>query len=197
MFKTSSNFIGSFKIGDNIHHNLRVLGLLYKYFDKANEYEQCLLCKPIIIFIISIEEAILHDFHKRIQIFTIEGITNLAEDVIGYIQGKQIDELEKYIVSAKKHDLFDMKDTKFYEYLEQLRKLRNRIHIQNTKNNFEPDEFQAFNLKRKTLAERVLEKTLKTMNVKYSRSVDVTKYINDFELPWVEHYKNYLIPIKF
>ena len=59
---------------------------------------------------------------------------------INYIRGKHIDELDKYISSAKKHDLFDEPDSDFYEALDQLRKLRNRVHIQNKKNHFESDQ---------------------------------------------------------
>ena len=188
MLKISSNFIGNFKIGDNINYNLRVVALLYKYFNQASEHEKHLLCKPIILILISIIEAVLHDFHTRIRTFTLEGVTSLARDVISYVRGKSIDELGKYIASAKKHDFFDTHDTEFYDLLDQLRRLRNRIHIQNTENNFEPNEHDAFTEKRKILAERVLEKILRTMSEKHSRNIDVSIYVDNFELPWVGYF---------
>lgn len=188
MFKVTTNFMGSFKVGDNINHNLKILALLYTYFEKGNDYDKRLLCKPIILIIVSIIEAVLHDFYSRIMSFTKEGVNTLARDVIDYVRGKHIDELEKYIASAKKHNLFDMRDTKFYEILDDLRKLRNRIHIQNMKNSFEPDEIFAFNEKRKVVAEKVAEKILKTMSEKHSRNF--RGGVKDFELPWVEHFQN-------
>ncbi|MEN9613720.1 MAG: hypothetical protein RLZZ347_27 [Candidatus Parcubacteria bacterium] len=89
-------------------------------------------------------------------------------------------------MSAKKHDFFDMNDTKFYDTLDSFRKLRNRIHIQNTKNDFESDEYVAFNEKRKVVAEKLLEKTLVVMSEKYSRNFN--GYVQDFELPWDKHF---------
>ena len=72
-----------------------------------------------------------------------------------------------------------------YKELDDLRKLRNRIHIQNTKNDFERDEYRAFSDERKLLAEKVLEEILRTMAAKYSREHN---YVSDFELPWDSHF---------
>src|SRR3989338_8392915 len=186
MFKIKPNFIGCFKTGDNINHNLKVLALLYYYFDKAEVDEKRLLCKPIILIIVSIIEAVLHDFHGRIIGFTKEGVSSVASEVIDYIRGiKHNDQLEKYIASAKKYDFFGMKDTKLYDRLDDLRKLRNRIHIQNTRNYFEVDEYEAFNDNLKIMAEKVLEIVLRVMENKHSRGFT---YVQDFELPWKEYY---------
>jgi hypothetical protein len=187
MFTVSSSFIGKFKLGDNINHNLEILGVLYRQFDQANDHDKRILCKPIILTIVSVIEAVLHDLHFRIQKHTFEGVANLAGSVIDYVRGKHLDELEKYIVSARKHDFFGVKDSNFYEVLDELRRLRNRIHIQNTKQDFELDEFNAFNETRKRQAEKILEKTLKTMAEKYSRDSQYS-YVRDFELPWTEHF---------
>lgn len=80
-----------------------------------------------------------------------------------------------------------MADPRFYDRLDDLRRLRNRVHIQNVKKDFEPDDYDAFNEERKRLAERALEKTLRTMSAKYSRG-DNYHYVADFELPWNEHF---------
>lgn len=185
MFTISSSFIGSFKLGDNINHNLDVLALLYRHYEAAPPDERRLLCKPIILLLVSIIEAVLHDFHGRIKLFTIEGVKNLPGEVVAHIRFGKIDELGKYIASARKHDFFDLADTKFYDRLDELRRLRNRVHIQNTKNDFEPDDINAFNADRKRLAERALEKTLRTMAVKFARPHD---HVRDFELPWPSHF---------
>ena len=124
----------------------------------------------------------------RIRKYTVEGVKNIALDAMNYIRLKKIDEFEKYIASTKKHDLFDASNSSFYEDLDLLRKLRNRIHIQNSKNQLETDEHIVFNIDRQGTAEEVLEKVLKTMSNKYSRDGDFNRYVNDFELPWNEHF---------
>lgn len=188
-FQVRSTFVGDYKLGDNINHNLDTLDLLYRHYTAANEQDKKLLRKPITITLVSIIEAVLFDLHKRIRLFTYEGVQNVAFEVSQYVRGKQLDELEKLIVSAKKHDLFDMADTKFYDRMEDLRKLRNRIHIQNRKNEFELDEWQAFSQERMVLAERVLEKTLRVMLSKFDRGPQYG-YVRDFSLPWNAHFSN-------
>ena len=142
----------------------------------------------MIIGLISILEAILHDFHDRIKTFTKEGVQNLSADIINYIQGKHLDELGKYIASAKTQDLFDEEHSDFYDALDDLRKIRNRIHIQNAKNHFEPDELNAFSAEFLESAEKCLEITLKVMQKKYVRPGMKKSYVADFELPWTEHF---------
>ncbi len=188
MFKVKSDFMGSFKVGDNINYNFRILSLFYGFQSNSTEEKKILLCKPIIITLTSICEAILWDLHMRITSHTVEGVRNIAQSVINMIRSKKIDEFEKYIASAKKNDFFDVKDSQIYEDLDTLRKLRNRIHIQNSKNHFEPDEKNAFNYDRQIMAEKVLEKVLKVMLAKYSRRQGLIGYVDDFELPWQEHF---------
>ena len=190
MFVIKSDFMGSFKLGDNINHSLRVLALLYNQQSNGTLKQQMLLCKPIIIIIASVCEAVLYDFHLRIRTYTFEGVRNIAQEMMLYVRSKKIDEFAKYIASAKKHDLFDAADTKFYEALDSLRKLRNRIHIQNPKNHFEPDDGNAFTLERQKIAEKVLEKVMKTMASKYSRDRNLCGYVADFELPWNEYFES-------
>jgi hypothetical protein len=187
VFEISSNFIGDFKLGDNINYNLRLLHLLYEYFDNADGDERRFLCKPIILTLVSINEAVLYDLHTRVQAFTREGVKGLTDTIVAYIRGRQLDKFKQYIDSARKHDLFDAADTAFYERLDDLRRLRNRVHIQNTDNDFEPDERDAFNERRKELAEKALEKTLRTMAGKYPRG-PAFNHAADFQLPWQAHF---------
>ncbi|PIQ09528.1 MAG: hypothetical protein COW71_06200 [Ignavibacteriales bacterium CG18_big_fil_WC_8_21_14_2_50_31_20] len=187
MFAIKSDFICIFKIGDNIIHNLKILKFLYTTESNCTAEEKLLLYKPIIVTIASICEAILYDFYVRINDNTKEGISNLTKIIIDRIRSKKIDEFEKYIVSARKNELFGFKDLLFYTELDDLRKLRNRIHIQNRKKDFEPDEIVAFNYERKITAERILEQMMKTMAGKYSRPYSVTGYVENFILPWDEH----------
>ena len=89
---------------------------------------------------------------------------SLTDSIMSYVRGKKLsDELGKYIVSARKHDLFGARKTNVYDVLDELRRLRNRIHIQNSKGDFEADEFNAFTERRKTQAEKELQRTIKTI----------------------------------
>lgn len=190
MFTVSSGFMGDFKLGDNINHNLEILALLYRQQASSGYHDSRLLCKPITLTIASICEAILSDFHMRMGTYTNEGVKNVAESVLSYVRGKKIDEFEKYIASARKHDLLDSKDKSFYDSLDTLRKLRNRIHIQNSKKHFEADEFQAFSPARQTNAEKALEKVAKTMADRYVRDKTKTGFVADFQFPWTEHFSS-------
>ncbi|WP_231663378.1 hypothetical protein, partial [Pseudanabaena sp. 'Roaring Creek'] len=124
-----SSFIGSFKLGDKINYNLSISTALYATRATAAPHHRGLYRKPLTVLNISIIETVLYDFHLRATTFTREGIQNVAENILAYIRSKKIDELGKYIASARTHDLFDLSGTDFYDCLDQLRKLRNRVHI--------------------------------------------------------------------
>lgn len=190
MFTVSSAFIGNFKLGDNINHNLKILAYLYRCQANREDTDAWLLRKPITVTMGSICEAILYDLHLRMKTYTGEGVQGVASTVLEYVRGKKIDRFEHYISSAKKHALLGDKSDSIYEELDQLRKLRNRIHIQNEKNYFEPDEPQAFSSGRQTCSEKAIEKLLKRMAAKHPRPDDVTGFVNDFRLPWNEHFSS-------
>jgi hypothetical protein len=187
MFTVSSGFIGNFKLGDNINHNLRILAYLYERQADPDDLNSCLLRKPAIILIGSICEAILYDLHLRMRTYTTEGVRGIATSVLDYVRGKKIDKFETYIASAKKHKLLGSPNEDIYENLDQLRKLRNRVHIQNEKNHFEQNDSQAFSHDRQIAAERTLETLAKTMSSKYSRHSSVKGYVADFQFPWNAH----------
>jgi hypothetical protein len=136
---------------------------------------------------VSILEAVLYDFHLRARTFTREGIQNVASDILDALRAKEGDELGKYIASARKHDLFDLAGTCFYDCLDELRKLRNRVHIQNTKNELEADDIIAFSEARMILSQKALEQVMRTMAQKYSRDPG-KKFVRDFVLPWDTHF---------
>jgi hypothetical protein len=188
MFTVRSDFIWDFKTGDNINYNLRVLGFLYEQGLFASPDNERLLCKPIIVFLASITEALLHDFHVRCKRSVWEKIDNLPVNVIEYMRTKRIDEFEKYIVSARKHNLFKVGDGGLYEDLDKLRKWRNRIHIQDKKKELEPSEFSVFTPSRKRDAERCLERVVKTLTVNHPRPDHIGGHVIDFQFPWTEHF---------
>ncbi len=184
MVTYESKFIGDFKLGDNIVFNLSVLKSLYELRANGSAVHKRHLQKPITLLNISIIEALLYDFHLRLTTFTREAIS-ISQDVLDAIRSKKIDEFEKYIASAKKNDFFDLKDTVFYDKLDELRKLRNRFHIQNTKKHFEKDDVQAFNEARMILSEQALEEVIRTLARKYARP---HSFVANFNLPWDTHF---------
>ena len=188
MFTINAGFIGDFKLGDNINHNLRILSYLYQRQNDPLDSDAWLLRKPIIIFIASICEAVLYDLHWRMNVYTNEGVTGIASSVLGYVRLKKIDEFEKYIASAKKHSILGPKTESIYDELEQLRKLRNRVHIQNKKNHFESNDSTAFSSSRQITAEKSLEKLLKIVSANHPRPAHAASYVADFDLPWGEHF---------
>lgn len=162
MFTVSAGFIGDFKLGDNINHNLRILAYFYQcQADPHNTEVMWLLRKPIIIILGSICEAVLYDFHLRMRTYTNEGVLGITNSALSYVRGKRLDKFEQYIISAKKHSLLGHPTESIYDDLDLLRKLRNRVHIQNEKHDFEPNDSQAFSKDRQISSERTLEILIK------------------------------------
>ena len=161
----NSGFIGIFKVGDNINTNLSMLRELYKLDTERNP----IFNKIKIVTITSIIEAVLFDFFYRAKNFTIEGIKNIPGEVLNYFKLKKITKFESYIRSAEKHGLFDPCGVEIYNNLHDLRKLRNRVHIQNEKMYFEHNELTAFSHNRRSLA----EKTLMCCSVLYETEVTI------------------------
>lgn len=185
MQRFDSSFIGNFKIGDNINYNLSILKRLYEYYESSSRDKKHYLHKPIIIIITSIIEAILYDFYHRAKFHTREGVANIRIEILTYIRSeKGLSKFGRYIATAKKHDLFAGMGSNFYDDLIELSKIRNRIHIQNDKNEFEPDDKSAFNSTRKRLAEQSLERVMRIMAERHPRGDKIRGHVADFHLPW-------------
>ncbi|MEX0332158.1 MAG: hypothetical protein AB3N64_12105 [Puniceicoccaceae bacterium] len=182
-----SDFMGSFRLGDNIVHNLGTLKVLYEVQNNGSYEVRKFLRKPIIVTIGSIAEAVLYDLYLRINSYVLEGVPNIPESVIEEIRTKTIDEFAKYITNAKSKNLLG-EDPSIYDALDELRKLRNRVHIQNSKNHFESGEWDAFSLNRQRSSEKTLERLLTIMESKYTRK-GVGGFVGSFELPWEPHIK--------
>lgn len=185
MQKFDSSFIGSFKLGDNINYNLKILGRLYEYYESSSRDKKHLLHKPIIVIISSIIEAILYDFYNRAKLHTREGIANIGIEILTHIRSeKGLSKFGRYIATAEKHDLFAGMGANFYNDLKELSKIRNRVHIQNDKKEFEADDQYAFNSTRKRLAERTLEGVMRIMAERHPRGKGIRGHVADFHLPW-------------
>lgn len=190
MWKITASFLASFKIGDNIHYNLEVLKTLYGAQNSFSKDRSIYLEKPITIILVAICEAIIYDFIKRSQWFTVEGINGLAEEQLDILRGSKAWSMEKKIELFKKINLLQTSDDSLYGLLDNLAKLRNRIHIQNEKQNFEADEIFAFTKARRVQAEKMVEVLMKSISALYPRPVHIrdSQYVEDFELPWKPHF---------
>lgn len=182
MFSVPANFIANFKIGDNINKNLATVRLLYELCDEDPARGQRLR-KPITVALVSIAEAMLYDFIRRIQ--SNEAVPSISSEVVLALKGKNLTEFTHFIVHARKHKLFG-ENPAFYERGDELRKLRNRIHIQNEKEQFQRDEDKAFTLARQKNAEEIVEYISKYLLKNHSRSKSTHGFVGDLVFPWQE-----------
>ena len=167
---------------------MKVVTYFYQRENDPHDTDSWLVRKPLIILLASISEAILHDLHMRMKTYTTEGVSGIAVTVLSYVRSKKISMFEKYISSARKHTLLGAASDPIYNDLDDLRKLRNRIHLQNDKNHFEANDSDAFSLRRLVQAERALETLVKTVSNNHPRSAPATGHVDDFHFPWNEHY---------
>lgn len=162
----TGTFMWSFKKGDNIVYNLEVVWELYNA--KAVSTDGRKYNKPILVILVSIIECILDDFSHRIVGHVNDRVPNISQADIAKFKTRKYDKLEHYIAAAKKFNLFSKPDS-FYDLMDELRKARNRVHIQNTKNQLAADEYNVFTDALLAKAQHVFEIVLGTMIVKFPR----------------------------
>jgi hypothetical protein len=184
----NSDFIADFKLGDNIVYNLKVLSVLYDAMNQAGASKKYLFYKPITLLNVSIFEALMHDFIFRMKHFTVEGVAGIAEATLMHFRIKKLDKLELFIKHFEKNGILNDKEFEIYKKLDELRKLRNRIHIQNDKHELERDDRKAFNKERMKNSEMCLESVVDTLSKKHSRAIG--SHVNDFELPFASHFSS-------
>ena len=168
---------------DNVNYNFKILEALYTA-KKQNNTD--FLIKPIIITIISIVECMLHDFIERIQNRTADSLPNLTQSIIDYIKGKKIDDFEKAIKQVQKHNLLRASNKdKIYSDLDLLRRVRNRIHIQNKGEQLDKDDCRVFTTENLRLAENILERVCEILCNTYPRWGKQPLPMSDFPSPWL------------
>jgi hypothetical protein len=118
------NFIGDFKVGDNVLANAAALCRL------SSENEQGIFNKLIVVQAGSIVEAALDQIIYRAQNYTKEGVPNIPDETLKKIRDTKIERFNNIIQAMKKHRLLDGLGADIYKQLDRLREFRNRIHIQ-------------------------------------------------------------------
>lgn len=134
------NFVSSFKVGDNLVYNAKLLCDL----TEANEYGR--FNKPIVLQVGAILEAALSQIITRAQHHTQEGVPNIAEADRREIEGKKIDKFNSVIDVMRKYAVLDGLGNDIYDELHKLRRYRNKVHIQDRINidGVSLDEVDAF-----------------------------------------------------
>ncbi len=124
-------FFWDYKRCDNTEYNFNILQKQISFISDQDK----LLIKPSLITISSIIECALYDFLCRIKQHTIETIPNFdkhhAKQKIKEIENLP-DMLNNLNDIFRKHHLLG-KNASIYQNINQIRELRNRAHIQNTK----------------------------------------------------------------
>ena len=119
------NFIGDFKVGDNILLNGNALCRL----SATNENDT--FNKLMVVQAGSIVEAALDQIIYRVRNYTKEGVPNIPGRRAMYkMRGTKIERFNNIIQAMKPYKLLDGLGQSIYNDLHRLRKLRNRVHIQ-------------------------------------------------------------------
>lgn len=118
------NFIGDFKVGDNMVAAARALCRL------NTQNEGGIFNKLMVIQVGSIVEAALDQIIYRAQSYVREGVPNIDEDELEAIRSTKIERFNNIIQAMRARGLLDGLEADIYDELDRLRQLRNRIHIQ-------------------------------------------------------------------
>lgn len=122
--KITCNFIGDFEVADNLVRNANALSRLSETNDKG------VFNKLMAIQAGSITEAALEQIIYRAQNFNREGVPNISEDDRKKIESTTIERFNNIIQAMQKYKILDGLGDKIYAELEDLRKYRNKVHIQ-------------------------------------------------------------------
>lgn len=166
----TDTFMWSFKKGDNIEYNYEIVWSMYEARDHAkNTSSRSMFNKLMILELTSIIECILEDFSKRTQQSTRDPLPNITPSQLLDFKTKKRDKLEHYISMARKHNIFNSQNNRIYEDLDLLRKMRNRVHIQNSKNELPINESELFTKENLELSQKVFEFVIGRMMTRFYR----------------------------
>ena len=185
------SFIWSFKKGDNILYNFSILDEVYSARQKS--IRKHLYAKPIILIIAAIVECVLEDFTQRIQQHSDEKIPILSNKVIedfkyidrgSYLEVKELKKFNHFIDHAKKHKIFGVLP-ETYNAMDLVRKLRNRLHIQNSEGDtLDRNESMIFTELNLRNSQDLLKLVLMKMTQTYPRPGAMKVDFGKVKFPW-------------
>jgi hypothetical protein len=173
------NFIGEFKVGDNIERNAKSLCKL------VTDNKDDVFNKLIVVQAGSIVESALDQIFWRAKNHTKEGVPNISEEDRKEIAEKKIGRFKVIIEKMEEYELLDGLGDDIYEELETLRQYRNRVHIQldDEPEGISRDEDKAFSAAIVKWALALNIKVLKHLIEHYPRPAELAQYAHPIELP--------------
>lgn len=187
MFRTFSEytnvFFWDFKRMDNANYNFDILVTLCtaKKSSSSNPHFN----RPILIQIVAIIECTLYDFVRRVNGHRGEIIPNIDQTTIENTRTKTLDEFEPLIAHVRKNNLFRCSaGDPIYNDLDTLRRIRNRVHIQDRQQQLDRDEYKVWTNDNIELAGKILERIIEVLCHVYPRPKRDFVSITDFPRPW-------------
>ncbi|MFI4957388.1 MAG: hypothetical protein ACHQAX_09310 [Gammaproteobacteria bacterium] len=182
--KFSENIFWDFKRSDNVEYNFEII-LSLTSLCSSDRQKSHLLFKPICIMIASILECTMYDFLTRVQGHTKEKIPLLDDESIKRI--KDIDlpnPFSAYNELFRKHRLLG-DNNQIYDDIDRMIETRNRVHIQNIKEQFPKDEGELWSLKLVLFFGDTLKSVYEYLSMQHSRPRENLKAENYlFPEPW-------------
>ena len=181
----SGQFFWDFKRMDNVNYNFEIIECLY-VAKKVNRDDDR-FNKPIIVLIMAIIECTLYDFLVRINQYQTDPFPNIAQAAVAYIRNtNETDALRIIIPKIQSQNLLRTTSTdNLYNDLEHLRKIRNRLHIQNKYAMLPRDESRVFTDIELMRAQDCLEKIYNVLCNVYPRWRNQPILMTDFPRPWL------------
>ena len=180
----TEQFFWDFKRMDNVNYNFEIIELLYKAKKENNNSTH--FNKPIIIHLMAIIECILYDFENRVRGFSTDSFPSITTEEVAHLKAKkETDELRKLIPRFQSLNLLRVPESSsLYSDLEQLRKVRNRIHIQNNYKTLPRTEVYAFKDEILKKTEICFEEVCKVFCNVYPRWGKTPMPMEEFPRPW-------------
>lgn len=173
------NFIGDFKVGDNILAGADALCRLWE------QNEGCTFNKLMVVQAGSIVEAALDQIIYRAQRYVREGVPNIPANELETIRGTTIERFNNIIQAMRGRSLLDGLGANIYDELDCLRQLRNRIHIQfdDRPVNVGRDDSEAFADETVAWALRLCIQVLTYLSNEYPRPAGLAAYAHNISIP--------------
>jgi hypothetical protein len=177
--KITCNFIGDFKVGDNILANAEALCRLSATNEKG------VFNKLMVVQAGSIVEAALDQIIYRAQNYTKEGVPNIPDDELKKIRDTTINRFNNIIEAMKARKLLDGIGGTIYDDLHRLRELRNRIHIQfdDKPAKLSRDDHEAFTDKEVVWSLALCIGVLKYLGKQFPRPKDLDAFTPEVSIP--------------
>jgi hypothetical protein len=173
------NFVGVFKVGDNLRYNCQILCNL------SDANAGGVFNKPIVLQVGAILEAALIQIIYRAQNFNLEGVPNIAEADRLKIQESKIDKFAVAIDVLQKYGVLNGLGANAYDEMHRLRKYRNKVHIQEDVSiqGASPDEDALFTLDLAIWALGLNRRTLQFLSETLARPPHIHGYVGDLTIP--------------